>query len=40
MRKALKDQQDVNSHLRHYIDTVLLNIMDKYPELLEIRNAK
>ena len=40
MRKALKDQQDVNSHLRNYIDNVLLNIMDKYPELLEIRMAK
>lgn len=38
MRKALKDQQDVNIHLRSYIDNVLLNIMDKYPELLEIRN--
>lgn len=38
MRTALKDQQDVNVHLRSYIDNVLLNIMDKYPELLEIRN--
>jgi len=37
MRKALQDQQDVNAHLRKYIDSVLLNIMDKYPELLEVR---
>ena len=37
MRKALQDQQDVNTHLRKYIDGVLLNIMEKYPELLEVR---
>lgn len=37
MRKALQDQQDVNAHLRKYIDSVLLNIMEKYPELLEVR---
>ena len=37
MRKALQDQQDVNVHLRKYIDSVLLNIMEKYPELLEVR---
>ena len=37
MRKALQDQQDVNLHLRKYIDSVLLNIMEKYPELLEVR---
>lgn len=39
MRKALQDQQDVNTHLRKYIDSVLLNIMDKYPELLEVRSS-
>ena len=37
MRKALQDQQDVNLQLRAYIDSVLLNIMEKYPELLEVR---
>jgi len=36
MRKALQEQQDVNLHLRSYIDSVLLNIMEKYPELLEV----
>lgn len=40
MRKALQEQQDVNRHLRGYIDNVLLNIMEKYPEILEIRAAK
>merc|ERR1712192_332377 len=40
MRKALKDQQDVNLHLRSYIDNVLMNIMEKHSELLEIRSKK
>ena len=40
MRKALQDQQDVNLHLRKYIDSVLLNIMEKYPELLEVGMAR
>ena len=39
MRKTLQEQQDLNAHLSGYIDNVLLNIMDKYPELLEIRHA-
>jgi len=40
MRKALKDQQDVNLHLRSYIDNVLMNIMMHHPELLEIKSQK
>eukprot|EP00092_Neocalanus_flemingeri_P031823 GFUD01034570.1.p1 GENE.GFUD01034570.1~~GFUD01034570.1.p1 ORF type:complete len:412 (+),score=181.49 GFUD01034570.1:75-1310(+) len=38
LRKSLSDQEDVNFHLQSYIDSVLLNIMERYPELLEIRN--
>merc|ERR1712106_338697 len=38
MRTSLGVQKDVNLHLQTYIDNVLLNIMDRYPELLEIRN--
>jgi len=38
LRKALSEQKDVNLHLQTYIDNVLLNIMERYPELLEIRN--
>jgi len=38
LRKALGEQKDVNLHLQTYIDNVLLNIMDRYPELLEIKN--
>merc|ERR1712029_877455 len=34
VKKALKEQQDVNGQLRAYIDGILMNIMEKYPELL------
>jgi len=37
VKKALKEQQDVNGQLRAYIDGILMNIMEKYPELLEVR---
>ena len=40
MRKALEDQKEMNDQLRSYIDTVLLNIMEKYPDLLEVRTVK
>jgi len=37
VKRALKEQQDVNSQLRSYIDGILMNIMEKYPEILEVR---
>jgi len=37
LKKCLSEQEDVNLHLQNYIDSVLLNIMERYPELLEIR---
>jgi len=37
LRARLSEQEDVNLHLQNYIDSVLLNIMERYPDLLEIR---
>ena len=38
MRISLSKQKDATLSMQTYIDNVLLNIMERYPELLEIRN--
>jgi len=38
LQKLLTEQQDVNLQLQSYIDSVLLNIMERHPELLEVRS--
>jgi len=40
LQTSLADQKEVNAQLSGYIDNVLLNIMDKYPELLEVKQSK
>lgn len=37
LKKSLSSQEDVNHQLQKYIDAVILNIMEKNPELLEVK---
>ena len=37
LKKSLRKQEEVNAEQQKYIDSVILNIMDKHPELLEVR---
>jgi len=37
LKKSLSTQEEVNQQLQKYIDTVILSIMEKHPELLEVK---
>ncbi len=36
LKDSLESQKEVNNQLQNYIDAVILNIMEKNPELLEV----
>ena len=40
LKKSLTSQEEVNNNLQKYIDSVILNIMEKHPELLEVTQRK
>ena len=37
LQSAFKDKEDENQRLKTYIDTILLNIVENYPQLLEVK---
>ncbi|XP_055385892.1 rab11 family-interacting protein 4B isoform X4 [Condylostylus longicornis] len=37
LQQAFKDKEEENQRLKNYIDTILLNIVENYPQLLEVK---
>jgi Rab11 family-interacting protein 3/4 len=37
---AYHEKEDENLRLKHYIDTILLNIVENYPQLLEVKTPQ
>ncbi|XP_055704994.1 rab11 family-interacting protein 3 isoform X4 [Phlebotomus papatasi] len=37
LQSAYQDKEEENVRLKHYIDTILLNIVENYPQLLEVK---
>uniref|UniRef100_A0A0K8TQI2 Putative wrky transcription factor protein 1-like isoform x6 n=1 Tax=Tabanus bromius TaxID=304241 RepID=A0A0K8TQI2_TABBR len=38
LQQAFKEKEEENQRLKHYIDAILLNIVENYPELLEVKS--
>lgn len=34
---AYQEKEEENLRLKHYIDTILLNIVENYPQILEVK---
>lgn len=39
LQMAFQEKEDENLRLKHYIDTILLNIVENYPQILEVKNV-
>lgn len=37
LQLAYQEKEDENLRLKHYIDTILLNIVENYPQILEVK---
>lgn len=37
LQVAFQEKEDENLRLKHYIDTILLNIVENYPQILEVK---
>ncbi|KAL5292231.1 RAB11FIP4.2 family protein [Megaselia abdita] len=37
LQQAFQEKDEENNRLKHYIDTILLNIVENYPQLLEVK---
>lgn len=39
LQSAYQEKEDENQRLKHYIDTILLNIVENYPQILEVKTS-
>ncbi|XP_053671292.1 rab11 family-interacting protein 4B [Anopheles nili] len=39
LQEAFQEKEEENRRLKHYIDTMLLNVVENYPQLLEVKAA-
>lgn len=39
LQSAYQEKEEENVRLKHYIDTILLNIVENYPQILEVKTS-